>query len=219
MDKVLNNIARICRIHSVDKALLFGSRARGDHNPKSDYDIAIWCDENRHHLISSDIDDIDTLYKIDVTYVNDNTNKVFLDSIMKEGVNIVDKLQTKIENYKNALQRLKEAIEEFDATNSKTVRDGVIQRFEFTTELAWKSLREYLVNQGFEQQNSPKAVMQEAFSANCISDEEAWINILNDRNLTSHIYDDITAEEIYNRIVTKHIKAFESLFSFYTKNA
>jgi len=122
-----------------------------------------------------------------------------------------------IENYKKASLRLKEAIEEFDATNSKTVRDGVIQRFEFTTDLAWKSLREYLTNQGFEQQNSPKAVMQEAFTANYISDEEAWINILNDRNLTTHIYDDATAEEIYNRIVTKHIKAFKSLFAFYSK--
>jgi len=217
MDKVLNSIANICKTHHVDKALLFGSRARGDHNAKSDYDIAIWCDESLHSKIASEIEDIDTLYKIDFVFVSDNTDKIFLTNIMKDGVTIMDKLQTKIENYKKALLRLKEAVEEYNVNNSKVVRDGVIQRFEFTVELAWKSLREYLINQGFEQHNSPKAVMQEAFTANYISDEESWINILNDRNLTSHIYDDTTAEEIYNRIVNKHTQAFESLFTFYNK--
>ena len=217
MDKILNIIAKSCIARNVDKAMLFGSRARGDHNSKSDYDIAIWCDESQRSIITSEIEGIDTLYKIDVIFVCDNTDKIFLDNIKKDGVNIVDKLQTRIENYKNAFLRLKEAIEEYNVTKSKTVRDGVIQRFEFTTELAWKSLREYLVDQGFEQCNSPKAVMQEAFAANYISDEDTWINILNDRNLTTHIYDDATAKEIYNRIVTNHITAFESLFSFYSK--
>ncbi len=217
MDNILNSIAIICASYKVNKAMLFGSRSRGDHNLKSDYDIAIWCNESQRQKITSDIDNIDTLYKIDVVFVNDNTNKDLLDNISKDGFDIMDKLQTKIENYKNAVQRLKEAIGEYDITKSKVVREGAIQRFKFSNELAWKSMREYLIDNGFEQHNSPKSVMQEAFTANYISDGDTWINILNDRNLTAHIYDDATAEEIYNRIITKHITAFESLVSFYSK--
>ena len=75
----------------------------------------------------------------------------------------MSKFETKLTNFSNALERLKEAIEEFEKDNSSNViRDGVIQRFEFTYELAWKTTKEYLEDIGIVDKNSPKAVIKEA---------------------------------------------------------
>lgn len=57
-------------------------------------------------------------------------------------------VRTKRDNYLRAVQRLGEALEEYAANPTDTVRDGVIQRFEFTFDLAWKSLKEYMQDQG-----------------------------------------------------------------------
>ena len=59
--------------------------------------------------------------------------------------------------------------------------------------------------------NSPKQVMKEAFNNNLLADEQGWLKILQDRNATSHIYDEAEAEEIFARITTKHITLFTAL--------
>ena len=92
-----------------------------------------------------------------------------------------------------------------------TLRDGVIQRFEFTTELAWKSTREYLLSEGETDINSPKPVMRAALRTDLITDEQGWIKILDDRNMTSHIYDEEEVQAIFERIRTKHIVLFKEL--------
>jgi nucleotidyltransferase substrate binding protein (TIGR01987 family) len=71
---------------------------------------------------------------------------------------------TKLMNFNRALTRLKEAVEEF----SGVVRDGLIQRFEFTYELAWISTKEVLEEIGIPDKNSPKAVMMEAYAQKMI---------------------------------------------------
>ena len=121
---------------------------------------------------------------------------------------------TRITYHRNytEISRLHEALEEFEANSSlTTIRDGVIQRFEFTAELAWKTIREYLISQEVSDINTPKNVMKAAFSDDIITDEEGWLTILRDRNMTSHIYDEGDADEIFKRIVTQHIKLFDEL--------
>jgi hypothetical protein len=63
--------------------------------------------------------------------------------------------------------------------------DGTIQRFELTFELFWKTVRRLLARQGVEA-NSPKAVLQQAYRLRWLDDEQAWLALLKDRNLTSH---------------------------------
>lgn len=126
---------------------------------------------------------------------------------------------TKIQNYVLAVSRLQEALDESGENPSPLIRDGVIQRFEFTTELAWKACREFLLDQGFTDLNSPKAVMKQAFQFGMFSDSEGWIHILNDRNLTSHIYEERTAQEIFNRIYTIYRNLFLSLKAFFESEA
>ena len=106
-------------------------------------------------------------------------------------------VRTKRDNYLRAVQRLGEALEEYAANPTDTVRDGVIQRFEFTFDLAWKSLKEYMQDQGATTPlQFPKQVLREAYAAELIDDERLWLDMLDARNSTSHIYDDRQAAAV-----------------------
>lgn len=85
------------------------------------------------------------------------------------------------------------------------VRDAVIQRFEFSFELIWKTLKLYLEHQGHEC-GSPRAALKKAFNEGLITtpdEADVWLQMLDDRNLTSHAYDEALARRIYQNIV-KH---------------
>ncbi len=126
----------------------------------------------------------------------------------------MSKLETKLNNFTNALQRLKEAAIELEKDDaSDVVRDGLIQRFEFTYELAWKTTKQYLEEVGIVDNNSPKAVIKAAYAQNLIFNEQNWLLMLNDRNLTSHVYKEEIAEEIAERITDYYINEFEKLLS------
>jgi nucleotidyltransferase substrate binding protein (TIGR01987 family) len=113
----------------------------------------------------------------------------------------MSKLESKLSNFDQALQRLKEAIEEFKQPGaSDVVRDGVIQRFEFTYELAWKTTKAYLEDIGIVDVNSPKAIFKEAYVQRLITNEDNWLLMLKDRNMTSHTYKEEMAVGIAERI-------------------
>lgn len=79
--------------------------------------------------------------------------------------------------------------------------DATIQRFEFTIELFWKLLKRILAEKGVEVLY-PKDVLKQAYSGHLIDDELIWLNMLKDRNLTSHTYNEQLADEIYSHIIT-----------------
>lgn len=87
--------------------------------------------------------------------------------------------------------------------------DATIQRFEFTFELAWKFLKEYFLDQGIVVEY-PKEVIKKAFAVGLIDNEELWIKMLFDRNMTSHTYDEKLADEIYERI-KKYVPELDKL--------
>ncbi|WP_051920817.1 nucleotidyltransferase substrate binding protein [Thermodesulfobacterium hydrogeniphilum] len=101
-----------------------------------------------------------------------------------------------IEKFEKALEKLKEGVK---IAKTEIEKDGVIQRFEFTFELFWKTLKIILQYKGIETR-SPRSAIKEAFRAGLIDDDEIFLDMLEDRNLTSHIYDEVTAEEIFKRI-------------------
>ncbi|MGL4981981.1 MAG: HI0074 family nucleotidyltransferase substrate-binding subunit, partial [Treponemataceae bacterium] len=210
-----SQIAKIAlKYTQIEKVILFGSRARSDNTPTSDIDLALFLqspDTLSVALFTDEIEQLDTLLKFDIIEVNDDLKPEMVLSIQKDGVIIMDKLNHKLTDFSRALQRLSEAISEFEQSKSSTVRDGAIQRFEFTTELAWKTTKAYLINEGFTDLNSPKAVIKQAFAIGIITDEKKWIQLLNDRNTTSHIYKEELADEIFQRISTEHFSEFEKL--------
>lgn len=120
-----------------------------------------------------------------------------------------ERLKERFKDYKNALVRLNESCS-LDPNNDIVI-DGVIQRFEFTFELSWKLIKLYLEYVGLGEENSPRNVIKLAYKAGILSDGDAWINMMIDRNKTSHIYDAALANEIYNNIKSKHTKLLEEL--------
>lgn len=215
--KILTQITqKASKYKEIQKVILFGSRARGDHKASSDIDLAIIPSNKQGfsqlYQFIADIEEIETLYKFDILLVDKHLDKKLRENIEQEGKIIMEK-ETKVVNYLNAVKRLNEAIVECGEHPSDLNRDGVIQRFEFTTELAWKACREYLMDLGYQDINGPKPVMKEAFAYGLVAESEGWIYIINDRNLTSHIYKETTAREIYDRIKKKHLPLFNELAS------
>ena len=105
---------------------------------------------------------------------------------------------------RNALARLQEAVAQ---PETPILRDAVIQRFEFTFELVWKALQLYLEHRGLEC-GSPRTALKKSFSEGLIATlEEAdlWLQMLDDRNLTSHAYDEELARCIYQHIVRDYV--------------
>ena len=102
----------------------------------------------------------------------------------------------KYENYSNALLKLKEAlqIEEPDEVQI----DGIIQRFEFTFELAWKTIKEYLEFMGVTSDMiGPRGTLKAAFEEGIIYDGDTWIRMMEARNNMSHRYDYEESRRIY----------------------
>lgn len=114
------------------------------------------------------------------------------------------KLENKYEAFNTALTRLKEAIDLYHEQENPVLLDGTIQRFEFCVELGWKLLKEYLEYEKIGEFNSPRSTIKECFSIGFIEDAEQWLDMLDDRNLTSHTYDEGIAKEIYRNIITKY---------------
>lgn len=87
--------------------------------------------------------------------------------------------------------------------------DATIQRFEFSVELFWKLLKRLLSDLG-QETHYPKAVLKEAFVVELIHQEQVWLAMLNDRNETSHTYDEELADAIYGRIKTTYIPLMQT---------
>ena len=125
-------------------------------------------------------------------------------------------MKTKRDNFVNAAHRLAEAVTDYRNIRNDTVRDGMIQRFEFTVELAWKSIKEYLEDQGSTTPiATPRAVLKEAFAAGVIQDAEEWNKIITARNITSHVYDEKTAEDVAAQICNDFLPLLKALGKFY----
>jgi nucleotidyltransferase substrate binding protein (TIGR01987 family) len=95
------------------------------------------------------------------------------------------------QNFNKALSHLEQSL---DISAPDIVqRAGIVQFFEMTFELAWKMLKDYLEGQGFVAMNSPRTVLKQAFESGLIADGHSWLQILRDRNLMTHTYDETTA--------------------------
>lgn len=193
------------------RVILFGSRARGDCNEKSDIDLAFWGTSQGYASFCCALDEMPTLLEWDCVHITQHTSAELLANIQKDGVVIMDALAKRIDQLARAIDRLRDAVAEYNQTQSLAVRDGVIQRFEFCTELAWKSAQDYLENEGFLDVHSPKAIMRKAFLDGLVTDEQGWLALLTARNQTSHLYDDEVAAQVFADIESTYLPLLSAL--------
>jgi len=92
-------------------------------------------------------------------------------------------------------------------------KEGIIQRFEYTFELAWKVLKDKMENDGIVLDKiSPKAVVRQAFNAKYIQNAETWLNMIGDRNLMSHTYDFAKFEVVIQSIADDYLPLLEAWY-------
>jgi len=127
-----------------------------------------------------------------------------------------EKFKHKEEQLKQAILRLGEIVNDDDPIDDRD-RDAMIQRFEFTIELYWKVLKMKLENEG-DDLNSPKSIFSKAYAYGWLSGgEEDWLQMLKDRNLSSHTYNEPLAIEIADRIDEHYLilyHTYDNLFGF-----
>lgn len=123
------------------------------------------------------------------------------------------KLNERKKDFFNALTRLQEALEK--DISDDIIIDGIIQRFEFTFEQSWKVMKLYLEDQGvIDEALAPRSTIRVAFKHKIIINGDIWIEMMLDRNRTSHMYDETTARSIVGRVKSIYINEFNSLKSF-----
>ncbi|MEO6150131.1 MAG: HI0074 family nucleotidyltransferase substrate-binding subunit [Mucilaginibacter sp.] len=119
----------------------------------------------------------------------------------------------RFQNFEKAFLRLKEALQ-IDELN-ELERNGVIQRFEFTLELCWKTLKDYLEAEGFQFKPTPKETIRQAYSSELIADAQILIDALDIRNDLAHDYSGDKFEKSEGIIRTDVFPAIEEVYLFF----
>jgi nucleotidyltransferase substrate binding protein (TIGR01987 family) len=112
-------------------------------------------------------------------------------------------------NYQKALTQLTKFIDKGELTDLE--EQGIIKAFEYSYELAWNTLKDYLEYQGILDISGSRDTIREAFKANLITDGNTWMEMLKSRNLTSHTYNEDTAQEIVSAIINSYYSLFKQL--------
>ena len=118
-----------------------------------------------------------------------------------------------MDNYSRAFMLLREGIEQLDVRDmSQLEREGLIQRFEYTWELAWKTLNDFLGYQGVVLETvTPRSVIRAAFEAGIINRGDDWMAALDARNKMSHTYDFKVFETVIAAIRSRYLSLFNAL--------
>lgn len=117
-------------------------------------------------------------------------------------------------NFDKAFSQLKEAVELARRRQlSKLEAQGLIQGFEYTHELAWKTLKDFLEAQGIMNLYGSRDTTRAAFRNGLIENGEVWMDMVDKRNLTSHTYDEETAAQVVDAICTTYFAEFEGLLA------
>jgi len=120
-------------------------------------------------------------------------------------------------SFKTALSKLEIAVikekekadsRDKDALILDLIKDGVIHRFEYTHELAWNVMKDFLVHAGNTNIFGSKDATREAFAAGLIMEGDVWMDMIKSRNKTSHTYNEETADEIFMKIVDQYLDEF-----------
>lgn len=113
----------------------------------------------------------------------------------------------RFQNFENAFISFKEAVEEHGTTTNELIKAGIIQRFEFTHELSWKVMKDFLIFEGIQNIIGSRSAVREALNKNLITDGEIWMEMIETRNITVLTYD----EEILNKEFIKIVNDYYRL--------
>lgn len=130
-------------------------------------------------------------------------------------MNVDIRWKQRFDNFDRAFVLLREALEDGLAALSQLEKEGTIQRFEVAFELAWKTMKDYLEEDGLVvNPATPRNVIKEAFAAKLLDDGQVWIDMMLHRNLLSHTYDIKVFEEVLQAVAQRYLPALDRLHEF-----
>jgi len=112
-------------------------------------------------------------------------------------------------NYINAFSQLEQAVEEYGDTTLDIIKEGVIQRFEFTHELAWKVMKDYLEHEGIQNVTGSRSAARSAFNIGLLDDGQVWMDMIETRNHTVHAYRHSILDTEFRKIVERYHPALK----------
>jgi nucleotidyltransferase substrate binding protein (TIGR01987 family) len=130
--------------------------------------------------------------------------------------------EQRLQNYNKALLKLEEGVKKInnvytidekgcvdkDQFLDDIIKEGIIQRFEYTHELAWNVMKDFFEEAGNNDIFGSKDATREAFSSGLIDNGDIWMDMIKSRNKTSHTYNEATADDIFMKIVKKYHSEF-----------
>ena len=119
--------------------------------------------------------------------------------------------QQRFDNFSKSCKLLSEITKYELETTEAIVREGFIQRFEIAFDLAWKTLKDYLVYLGHNVQPSPRPVIKEAFAAGIVKEGQLFIDMLDARNTMAHVYDETFFNDVFLQIKQQFSPTLQSL--------
>lgn len=121
----------------------------------------------------------------------------------------------RFQNFEKAFLQLESAIIKLKSL-SDLEKEGLIQRFEYTFELAWKTLKDYLESQNVDAK-FPREVIKKGFQYEIIEDGEIWMDMLEKRNLMAHTYDEKIFSEAIHQISILYFPEIKKVFDFFKR--
>lgn len=124
----------------------------------------------------------------------------------------------RLTNYNKAMKKLDEAMasldlglndNELEQSLSDLEQEGLIQRFEYTHELAWNVMKDYLEYQGNTSISGSRDAVRESFKGQLITEGETWMDMIKSRNETTHTYNEDTADAIFIKVVREYYPLFK----------
>ena len=215
-------LGAVCAQDPQADVYLFGSRVSGDARTESDYDFAFDAPEGDAGALQSmrdDLDQLPTLSRIDVANIASADSR-FANRVRDTGLVIYSatkelRAQDGLMYFERALDRFRIVVAERDRWvaegNGDIVLDVAAKRFEFTYEMAWKALQRVLDYLGIDAR-APRSVFKEAYAQGLLADEQVWLDMIEMRNLSSHVYDEHEISRILLEL-ERYLVAFDSLLS------
>lgn len=128
--------------------------------------------------------------------------------------------QQRLTNFERALRLLREAMANGPDALNQLEKEGVIHRFEYCFELAWKTVKDYMEANGVVfDVVMPRQVIKDAFAAKVLNDGASWIAMLDQRNLLAHTYNPVVFEQAVAAIHQRYLPQLEQLHAFLQQEA
>lgn len=115
-------------------------------------------------------------------------------------------------NYEKAFFQFKQAVETYDDCAEAIIKEGIIQRFEFTHELAWKVMKDFLEYEGYQNITGSRSATQGAFNIDLLKNGQAWMDMIESRNRTVHTYQENILQQEYCKVIGPYYDCFAAFY-------